>query len=123
MIVSGWLLSSFICLGSVIGLLGMRQLVLSTDGSMGQSVIWFIMQILPLLVTLPGLISSQVRATFILCLASLLYFIHGVLVAFEPGNLVFGLLIIGFSLGLCGSTAALVRAWREADPARWGKDQ
>lgn len=103
-------------------------MLFATDQAIAQNIVWFIVQILPLLVTLPGLITGQVRSTFVLCLVSLLYFIHGVLLAFEPGgqvdlsNALMGTIEIIFALGLCGSTAMLVRKFREADPARWGKD-
>ncbi len=97
-------------------------MLFATEEDLARNIIWFIVQILPLLVTLPGLITGQVRSTFVLCLVSLLYFIHGVLLAFESENVIFGWMEIVFALGLCGSTAMLVRKLREADPARWGKD-
>ena len=84
--------------------------------------IWFVIQILPLLVCLPALIRGSVVGTFLLCLLSLLYLVHGVILAFEGTWIALGLFEVFFALGLCATTAILVRKLREADPARWGKD-
>lgn len=109
----GWLLSSFICLGSLIALTGLKQFLLAPVTDPLPNTLWFIAQILPLLAPLPGLMSGSIRATFVLCMASLLYFMHGVVVCFEPGMVLYGSSEIVFSLGLCATTAILVRRLRE----------
>ncbi len=118
----GWLFLSFVGLGSLIGLTGIRQLLLEPLPSPGFNVVWFGLQVLPLLVCLPSLLRGEVIGTFLLSLLSLLYVVHGVMLAFEGTWLALGLIEVFFALGLCGSTAVLVRKLREADPTRWGKD-
>ncbi|MEH6672363.1 DUF2069 domain-containing protein [Halopseudomonas sp.] len=54
--------------------------------------------LVPLLIFLPGIFMGNVRAHAWLCFAINLYFIYGVLVCFQPGRLIYGSLLVGFSL-------------------------
>lgn len=54
--------------------------------------------LVPLLIFLPGIFMGNVRAHAWLCFAINLYFIYGVLVCFQPGRLIYGVLLVGFSL-------------------------
>ncbi|MFZ2289098.1 MAG: DUF2069 domain-containing protein [Halopseudomonas yangmingensis] len=54
--------------------------------------------LVPLLIFLPGIISGHARTQAWLCFAINLYFIHGVLACFHPQQLLYGLLVSGFSL-------------------------
>ena len=65
--------------------------------------------------TLPGLLHLKIRSTFMLCMVSLLYFIHGVLIVFDPPTRILGMFEIGFALSLCGVTAWMVRQLREQE--------
>ncbi len=110
----------FICfglMGSLIALTGLRQFFIAPLPedvfSPVINTLWFFLQVLPLLVFLPGLLRLQLRSTFLLCLASLLYFIHGVLDLFDPQLIWMGALEIVLALGLCGLTAYMVRHMRE----------
>ena len=116
----GWLFSSYLCLGSLLALLGFNQFVLAPADSRLLDGIFFIVQILPLVLPLPGLLSGSIRSTFLLCLASLLYFIHGVLLCFDGDRVWLGSAEITFALGLCAATAFLVRKLREAQAASDG---
>ena len=50
---------------------------------------------------------------FFLCLVSTLYFIHGVLIVFDPELFYWAVAELFFSLSLCGVTALFVRKLRE----------
>lgn len=52
----------------------------------------------PLLIFMPGILIGNVRTHAWLCFAINLYFIYGVLVCFQPGRLVYGALLVSFSL-------------------------
>ena len=54
--------------------------------------------LVPLLIFLPGIFMGNVRAHAWLCFAINLYFIYGVLVCFQPGRLIYGSLLVSFSL-------------------------
>jgi uncharacterized membrane protein len=54
--------------------------------------------LVPLLIFLPGMLMGNVRTHAWLCFVINLYFIYGVLVCFQPGRLVYGSLLVGFSV-------------------------
>jgi len=116
----GWLVLALMLLGSLVALTGLRQFFIEPLASTGTNIAWFIIQLIPLLVPLPGLLRGQLRSTFVLCMTSTLYFIHGVLIAFDPDILLLGVAEIIFSLALCAVAAILVRKIREANAATTG---
>ncbi len=60
---------------------------------------WVILavQLVPLLIFLPGILQGSPRTFAFLCFAINLYFIHGVLVCFQPGRGLYGGLLVFFS--------------------------
>ena len=76
----GWLFLSLVCAGSLLAVTGLRQFFIEPLNTSSSNVIWFLIQVLPLLAPLPGALQGQLRSMFILCLVSSLYFIHAVLV-------------------------------------------
>ena len=74
---------------------------------------WVILgvQLLPLALLAPGLLLGNARAHAWTCYVVNLYFIQGVVTAFEPGRLVFGLLEVGTSL-LLFVGALLYTRWK-----------
>lgn len=113
----GWLFLSYVALGSLFALTGLRQFFIAPLADVGANVIWFAIQVAPLILTLPGVLAGTIRSTFLLCLGSLLYFIHGVVVVYDGSLVLIGWFEIFFSLTLCGATAYLVRKLREAEAA------
>ncbi|NKC01057.1 MAG: DUF2069 domain-containing protein [Pseudomonadales bacterium] len=113
----GWLFLSYVALGSLFALTGLRQFFIAPLADLGPNVIWFAIQVAPLVLTLPGMLAGTIRSTFLLCLGSLLYFVHGVVVVYDGGLVVIGSFEIAFALTLCGTTAFLVRKLREAEAA------
>lgn len=68
-------------------------------------------QLLPLLLVAPGLLLSHVRTYAWACFLINLYFIQGVLAAFDPARRTFGWLELSLSVALfCG--ALLYTRWR-----------
>ena len=116
----GLLFLAFIALGCLFAHIGLWHFFLAPDAdrSLG-AIVWFLFCVSPLLASLPGLYLGRVLSTFFLCMASLLYFTHGVVVAFVGPMAFWGWLEIVFALWLCTSTALLVRRLREAEPDRW----
>lgn len=109
----GWLFLILFCIGSIAGVVGLRQFFVAPLTDPVMNIVWYIVQMLPMLVTLPGVLRMRINSTFFLCLASMLYFIQGVLWAFQPEDRLFGFFEIFFSLALCLCTALLVRKLRE----------
>lgn len=109
----GWLFIALLLVGSLVALTGLRQFFVEPlDGTLTNAV-WFVLQLLPLLLPLPGLLRLKLRSTFVMCMTSMLYFIHGVLLVFDPAMRLMGAFEIAFSLGLSAATAILVRKIRE----------
>ncbi len=109
----GFLFLAMMLTGSLIALTGLRQIFMQPLADDSVNMVWFIMQILPLLLTLPGVLRLTVNSTLMLCLVSLLYFTHGVLIVFDADTRLIGALEIVFSIGLCAVTAWMVRQLRE----------
>ena len=110
----GWLFVALMLIGSLVALTGLRQFFIEPLATATSNGIWFVVQLLPLLLPLPGLLHTNLRATFILCMTSMLYFIHGVYVISDPKLTLLGAFEIGFALALCAVCALMVRKLREA---------
>ena len=110
----GWLFLTFVMIGSLIGVTGMRQFFVEPLPDPSVNAIWFVLQILPLLLCLPAAMRGQLKGMFFLCLVSTLYFIHGVLIVFDPALFYWAVAELFFSLALCGITALFVRKRRES---------
>ena len=82
--------------GLVLGMLGYNLLVADLHGA--NPIIIIGVQLLPLLIFLPGIITGHVRTHAWLSFAINLYFIQGVLICFQPGRLGYGLFMAGFSV-------------------------
>ena len=80
----GWLFLTFIMVGSLLGITGLRQFFIDPLPTTTLNTVWFFVQVLPLLLCLPSALRGQLKGMFFLCLVSTLYFIHGVLNVFDP---------------------------------------
>lgn len=109
----GWLFLTFIMIGSLIGVTGLRQFLLDPIPEASVNAVWFVLQIMPLLLCIPSALRGQLKGMFFLCLVSILYFIHGVLIIFDPALFYWAAAELFFALGLCGITALYVRKLRE----------
>jgi uncharacterized membrane protein len=113
--VRGWLFLSLICTGSLLAVTGLRQFFIEPLGTSSSNSVWFLIQVLPLLLPLPGALRGQLRSMFLLCLVSSLYFIHAVLVINDEPLFLIASAELLFSLSLAVCTAVFVRKRRELD--------
>jgi uncharacterized membrane protein len=93
----------FLCLiliGSLFALTGLRQFFVTALAEPLPNTAWFVVQVLPLLAVLPGVLRGSARGFFFAVLAAMLYFVHGVWLAVEPGLRALGLWQIAFSIVL-----------------------
>jgi len=85
-------------LGSLFALTGLRQFFVEPLGGGVANLLWFLIQVLPLLAVLPGMLRLSHRAYFFAILAGLLYFVHGVLLAAGGEHRTLGLWEVAFAL-------------------------
>ena len=111
----GWLFLSLVCAGSLLAATGLRQFFIEPLATTSSNAIWFLIQVLPLLLPMPGALRGELRSMFMLCLVSTLYFIHAVLVITD--DRLFGVAAVELfcALGLGASSAIFVRKRRELD--------
>lgn len=74
-------------------------------------VIWLI-QIIPLLLFMPGMHRHRVRSFAWMSFVVLLYFMHGVLVAFDPARRLFGLVEVGLCVVMFLFLILYIRGYR-----------
>ena len=111
----GWLFLSLVCAGSLLAVTGLRQFFIEPLASPSSNGIWFLIQVLPLLLPMPGALRGELRSMFMLCLISTLYFIHAVLVITDQRLFLFAAIELFFALALGISSAIFVRKRRELD--------
>ncbi len=109
----GWLFLILVMAGSLLAVNGLRQFFIEPLPTGWINFLWFAIQIAPLLAALPGAMRGHVRGMFVLCIVSTLYFIHGVLIVFDPALFIVATCELFFSLSLCGLCALYVRKLRE----------
>ncbi len=90
---------ALLCIGSLFALTGLRQFFIDPLPAANINVIWFGLQVLPLVAVLPGVLRRHGRGFFYAALTALLYFVHGVL-ATSAGQQALGLAETGLSIGL-----------------------
>ena len=98
----------FLCLltlASLFALTGLRQFFLEPLTSNSSNFIWFAIQVTPLLLVLPGLLRLNHFTYVLTTLVSMLYFVHGVLLAATPELRYFGLWEVAFAVGLIAAAA------------------
>jgi uncharacterized membrane protein len=111
----------FLCLlsaGSLFALTGLRQFFVTPLGNASSNVIWFVIQVLPLLLVLPGMLRLKERSYLLAALVAMLYFSHGVLLAVDPDHLALGLWEVGFAVALVAAATLALRKLREGGPSQ-----
>ena len=102
------------CIGSLFALTGLRQFIVEPLASANTNLIWFGIQVLPLLLVLPGVLRLTPRSYLFAILAAMLYFCHGVLQAVSVEDRLIGLWEVGFSLALVLTASFALRHLRMA---------
>jgi uncharacterized membrane protein len=113
--IRGLLFLSLVGLGSLLALTGLRQLFIAPLDDPVSNAIWFLIQVLPLLGVLPGMLRLRARSFLLAALAAMLYFSHGVVLAVEPALRVLGVLEAVFAVGLVLTATYALRGIRRAD--------
>jgi len=91
---------SLVCIGSLFALTGLRQFFMQPLAGTFTNTVWFIIQVTPLLLILPGVLRVSARGFFFAILAAMLYFIHGVMEAATPALRTWALWEVGFATAL-----------------------
>jgi uncharacterized membrane protein len=99
-------------LGSLFALAGIERFVLDPLRSVSTTVVVFLLQVLPILLTAPIALRRPARGAFWASLVSLLYFTDGVVAAFVPGKRLIGAIEIVLALGTFTTALLLMRAHR-----------
>ncbi len=94
------LLIIFILIGSLFAITGVRQFMLDPIHKVELDVMWFLLQVAPLLAILPGLLSGTRKGFMYCALASLFYFVHGVMLSTNPELQRLGILEAGLAMVL-----------------------
>lgn len=98
-------------LGCLLLALLLNSLALTVRPGMTTFIIWLV-QSLPILVFIPGLAKSHLRTHAWLSFVTLIYFIHGTLVAFSPERLLIGLLETLSTISLFIALIIYIRVYR-----------
>ena len=102
----------FLCLltiGCLFALTGLRQFFVEPLATPLSNGIWFLIQVLPLLLVIPGVLQQRARAYLLAGLAAMLYFSHGVLLAATAALRTLGFWEVGFAMLLVFVTTLAVR--------------
>ncbi len=108
----GWLIVALFLLGSLVSVNGLRQFFVEPLTTPSVNAIWYFIQVLPLLAVLPGMLRLQPGSIFGAALVSLLYFVHGVLLAATPNLRVMGLFEAAVAIALLCVATYMTRSLR-----------
>ena len=106
--------ASLLLIGSLFALTGLRQFFVHPLENSATNLIWFIVQVLPLLIVVPGLFALRPRGFLFAALISTLYFVHGVLLSVDPSDRVMGLSEAGFAIALLSLSVIAVKKANES---------
>ena len=108
--VQGLQFLTLLSIGSLFALTGLRQFFVDPLANPVSNLIWFIIQVLPLLLVLPGILKLSPRSYLLGALGGMLYFSHGVLLSVSPEHRAIGFWEIGMALALVVTTTLVLRA-------------
>jgi uncharacterized membrane protein len=106
---------ALVLLGSILALTGLRQFFVQPLENPLPNALWFGIQVLPLVLVLPGVLLMKARSFFFATLAAMLYFAHGILLAATPEHRTLGLWETGFSMALVLVATFTVRELQRRD--------
>jgi len=110
----GYQLLTLMLLGSLFALTGLRQFFVQPLASPVPNALWFLLQVAPLLATLPGLLQGSARGFFFAILAAMLYFIHGVMEAATADLRSLALWEIAFAVAMVAVCSLAMRRLQRA---------
>lgn len=105
----GYQLACLVLIGSLFAITGLRQYFVEPLDSAFANTLWFVIEVLPLLAVLPGVLRGSSRGYFYAALAALLYFVHGTMEAATPDHRAIALWETGFAVGLVAVAGSAMR--------------
>lgn len=105
----GLQLLALVLIGSLFAVTGLRQFFVQPLATPVPNLIWFLLQVTPLLAILPGILRFSARGCFYAILAAMLYFIHGVMEAATADLRSLALWEIAFATGLVATLSIAMR--------------
>ena len=99
------------CYGLLLNFLVSSLMVL--NGLAAATLVIWLVQIIPLAIFLPGLHQRRLRSFAWVSFVILLYFMHGVLVAFDPGRRWFGLIEVSLCTVAFVALIIYIRQYRQ----------
>ena len=101
--------------GSLFALTGLRQFFVEPLANPLPNTLWFLIQVTPLLLVLPGVLAMKARSFLLASLAAMLYFCHGVLLTVAEEDQALGFWEVGFALALVLVASFAVREIRRRE--------
>ena len=111
----GLQLLTLVFAGSLFALTGLRQFFLEPLANPMPNTLWFLLQVLPILLVLPGVLSMKPRSYLFAALAAMLYFCHGVLLTVSPEDRALGLIEVAVAMALVLSATFALRELRRLE--------
>lgn len=100
---------ALVMIGSLFAVTGLRQFFVEPlDGAVSNT-LWFLVQVAPLLLVLPGVLRGSHRGYFFAILAAFLYFIHGTMEAATADQRALALWETGFAVALVAVSSLAMR--------------
>ena len=103
---------ALLLIGSLFAITGLRQFFVEPLDNALSNTLWFGIQVLPLLLVLPGVLQGSHRGYFYVVPAASLYFIHGVLEASAEDQRTMALWETGFAVALIAVATIAMRRMR-----------
>ncbi len=100
---------ALLLLGSLFAITGVRQFFVEPLDQTFSNIAWFVLQVTPLLLVLPGVLRGRQRGYFYAILAATLYFIHGTMEAATADQRTLALWETGFAVGLIAVASLAMR--------------
>ncbi|MEQ8859641.1 MAG: DUF2069 domain-containing protein [Pseudomonadales bacterium] len=102
--------------GSLFAVTGLRQFFVEPLDDAVSNAAWFVLQVAPLLLVLPGILRGSHRGYFYAIFAASLYFIHGTMEAATADQRTMALWETGFAVGLITVASLAMRRLNRQGP-------
>jgi uncharacterized membrane protein len=100
---------ALVMIGSLFAITGLRQFFVEPLEGAIANALWFLVQVAPLLLVLPGVLRGSHRGYFFAILAAFLYFIHGTMEAGTADQRALALWETGFAVALVAVSSLAMR--------------
>lgn len=105
---------ALLMIGSLFAVTGLRQFFVEPLAGPVANLLWFAIQVAPLLLVLPGVLRGRSRGFFYAILAATLYFVHGAMEAATADQRTMALWECGFAVALVAVASLAMRRLGDA---------